>query len=293
MEHLLSATAILPVIEVLLGCLGEWLSSNFAIAFIGGLTGAFGGALGAQRIVERSRQREEWLRELRNTNAATMVAFSICNAALAVKRQHAEPLRSGFHRARDDLLKFQAEQASGQRQGNAKYHVQLDLKVFPAPAAPMETLKDLVFQKLSAVGRPLALVSVLEQSLAGVRDAVAKREELVQKFATGVIPEHLTAHFYFGLKLPNGHLNQEHADLVEGIYSYVDDIAFFSALLCEDLMQHGKQLHSALPKRLRKGAPKVSKVDFSGPKESGLMPPESQYTDWLRAFAQQDEKAIH
>jgi len=266
----------------------QWLNSNLSIAFVGGLTGAFGGALGAQRIFERSKQRDEWLRELRNTNAATMVAFSACNAALATKKQHVEPLRTGFKEAHAALLKFQAERASGQRQGNAEYHVPLDLRVFPAPVVPIETLKNLAFEKLSAVGRPLALVSVLEQSLAGARDAIAKRELLVQRFANGAIPENLTAHFYFGLKLPNGHLSQEHPDLVEAIYSYMDDIAFFSSLLCTDLIAHGNRLHAAFSKRFGKGAPSVGTVDFSGPKKSGLIPPDSQYNDWLRAFTENE-----
>jgi hypothetical protein len=269
-----------------LACIWQWLNSNLSIAFVGGLTGAFGGALGAQRIVERSKRRDEWLRELRNTNAATMVAFSACNAALATKKQHVEPLRTGFNEARGVLLKFQAERTSGQRQGNTEYHVPLDLRVFPAPVVPMETLKNLVFEKLSAVGRPLALVSVLEQSLAGARDAVAKRELLVQRFASGGIPENLIANFYFGLKLPNGHLSQEYPDLIEGLYSYMDDIAFFSALLCTDLMAHGNRLHAAFTKRFGKGAPRVSTVDFSGPRKSGLIPPDSQYNDWLRAFTE-------
>jgi hypothetical protein len=279
-------SAITPFVTSSLSCIWQWLNSNLSIAFIGGLTGAFGGAVGAQRIVERSKQRDELLRELRNTNAATMVAFSVCNAALATKKQHAEPLRTGFYEARAALLKFQAERASGQRQGNTEYHVSIDLRVFPAPVVPLETLKNLVFEKLSAVGRPLALVSTLEQSLACARDALVKRELLVQRFASGAIPENLTAQFYFGQKLPNGHLSQEHPDLVEGIYRYMDDIGFFSALLCTDLMAHGNRLHAAFTKRFGKGAPPVSTVDFSGPRKSGLIPPDSQYNDWLRAFTE-------
>lgn len=277
--------SVLSTAASVIGTVWHWMNANLSIAFVGGLTGAFGGALGAQRIVERTRQREDWLRELRNTNAATMVAFSFCNAALATKKQHTEPMRKKFNEAKDALLKFQAERASGQLQGNAEYHVELDLKVFPAPVVPIETLKNLVFHQLSAVGRPLALVSVLEQSLAGTRDAVAKRESLVQRFATGQIPEQFTAHFYFGLKMPNGHVSQEHVDLVEGIYSYVDDIAFFSSLLCSDLMEHGERLRTAYVKRYGKDAPRVSTVDFAGPRSSGLLPPDSQYKDWLRAFA--------
>lgn len=263
----------------------QFLNSNIAIAFVGGLTGAIGGALGAQHIVERSKRRDELMKELRNTNAAIMVTFSICNSALALKKQHVQPLHQEFDKARADLQAFKAQRSAGQQPPNAEYHFVADFKTFPAPTAPIETLKDIVYSKVSAYGRPLALVAVLEQSLVGLRDAIAKRDALIQRFASGAIPPELTPQYYFGLPLPGGDTNQEYPDTVEAIHSYTDDVAFFCALLCEDLVTHGNEVRSVYLKKFKKGAPRISTADFSGPREKELVPPDSQYKDWLNSFA--------
>jgi len=267
-----------------------FLNSNLAIAFIGGFAGATGGALGAQRIFERSRKREERLKELRYTNAAIMVAHTICNAALALKKQHVQPMRESFLKAKADLEEFKAKRNAGQIAADVEFHVQMDMRTYPAPIVPIETLKHIVFQEISAVGRPLSLVAVVEQSLIGLTAAIAKRDQLIQRFASGDIPEQVHANYYFGLPLQGGHVNQEFPDTVEAIYSYVDDLAFFSSLLCNDLMKHGSKVREALVKKSPKHVPHVSEADFSGPVKSGLIPPDSQYSDWLNAFVERSEK---
>ncbi|MGZ0077552.1 hypothetical protein [Methylomonas sp. YC3] len=266
------------------------MNSNIVIAFVGGLTGAIGGALGAQRIVERSRKLEESLKELRYTNAAIMVAHTICNAALALKKQHVRPMHDAFLQLRGDLEAFKDKRNAKQIASDVEFHLQMDMRTYPAPILPVETLKHLVFQELSAVGRPLALVAVIEQSLIGLSGAIAKRDQLVQKFASGEIPENNYAHYYFGLPLPGGHLNQEYPDLVEAIYSYTDDLSYFSYQLCNDLMKHGAKVRAALTKKPSKQLPNVSEADFSGPLKSGLLPPDSQYSDWVNAFVERPEK---
>jgi hypothetical protein len=268
----------------------QFLNSNLAIAFIGAFAGAIGGALGAQRIAERSRKREERLKELRYTNAAIMVAHTICNAALSLKKQHVQPMREGFLKAKAHLEAFKAKRDAGEIAKDVEFHVQMDMRTYPAPIVPIETLKHIAFQEISAVGRPLALVSVIEQSLIGLTAAIAKRDQLIQSFASGAIPEQSHANYYFGLPLQGGHVNQEFPDLVEAIYSYVDDLAFFSSLLCSDLMKYGTKVREALVKRSPKQVPHVSEADFSGPVKSGLMPPDSQYSDWLNAFVERSEK---
>lgn len=95
--------SIPPVLSSAAAAGWQFLNSNIVIAFVGGFTGAIGGALGAQRIVERSRKREERLKELRYTNAAIMVSHTICNAALALKKQHVQPMRKAFQELRADL----------------------------------------------------------------------------------------------------------------------------------------------------------------------------------------------
>lgn len=268
----------------------QFLNSNLAIAFIGGFAGAIGGALGAQRIVERSRKREERLKELRYTNAAIMVAHTICNAALALKKQHVQKMRESFLKAKADLMAFKTKRDAGQIAEDVEFHVQMDMLTFPAPIVPIQTLKHIAFQELSAVGRPLALVAVIEQSLIGLISAIEKRDQLIKRFAIGDIPENVHANFYFGLPTRGGHVNQEFPDLVEAIYRYVDDLAFFSSLICIDLMKHGVKVREALVKTSPKQVPHVSEADFSGVVKSGLMPPDTQYKDWLNAFVERSQK---
>lgn len=258
------------------------------MAVLGGLAGALGGALGAQHIVERSRRRDELLKELRNTNSATMIALTTCNTALSLKKQHVQPMFELFAQDKEALRKFKEQRATGQRQGNAVYHFTADLKTFPAPVVPIETLKDLAFHRISAYGRVLALVSVLEQSLLGLKEAVLRRDLLIQRFVSGAVPAEQLPQYYFGTPLHTGDTNHEYPDLVEAIHSYVDDIAFFSALLCTDLIEHGNSIRTAYTKSFGKDAPKVSTVDFSGPRQKGLIPPDAQYADWLNGFSMVD-----
>lgn len=266
------------------------LNANFTIAFVGGLTGAVGGALGAQYIAERMKRREERIREIRNTNAAIMTCFSICNATLMVKKQHVEPMRIEFEKQKENLKLFMQSNAAGNGLKNQVYEMTADLRLFPAPVVPIDTLKTLVFEKISAYGRPLALVSVLEQSLTGLAQAIAHRGRLIQRFQSNAIPKERFAHHYFGLRQVSGETDQEYSDTVSVISSYTDDVAFFSSLLCQDLIKHGEKVRALVAKPSDKSVPKVSKADFSGPKAKGLLPSDKNYADWLAGFQETEDK---
>lgn len=272
----------------LLNAIWIFLNSSFPIAFVGGLTGAVGGALGAQYIAERARRREEQLRELRSTNAAIMVSFSICNGALALKNQHVQPMWETFAKDKLALEEFQRRKAAGEVAPGATFDLMADMRSFSAPIMPIDTLKTLVYERISAYGRPLAVVAVLEQSIVGMHEVARKREQLVRTFSSGAVPKELFPHLYFGLRQKNGDTNQEHPDVVEALHSYVDDVAFFSSLLCADLVKHGTEVRAALVRKSEKNVPRVSTADFSGPKAKGLMPPDAQYKDWISAFQSQE-----
>jgi hypothetical protein len=274
---------------VLLNNIWIFLNSSFPIAFIGGLTGAVGGALGAQYIAERAKRREEQLRELRSTNAAIVVSFSICNGALALKHQHVQPMWEKFANDKIALEDFQRRRAVGEVSADAVYELTADMRSFFAPIMPIETLKTLVYERISAYGRPLAIVAVLEQSLVGMQEVVRKRDQLVRTFSSGTVPKELFSHYYFGLTQKNGNTNQEYPDVIEALHSYVDDVAFFSSLLCEDLIKHGVEIRAALTKKSEKNVPRVSTADFTGPKARGVMPQDSQYKDWISAFQSHDK----
>lgn len=271
--------------QILLTLKSVWdvLNSAFVIAFVGGLSGALGGALGAQHIIERGSRRAELLRELRNTNAATMVGFSIVNAALALKNQHVQPMFEKFQADKAALAKFNVDRAAGLLSEGTAFPFVADLRSFPSPIVPIETLKALIFDKISAQGRALALVSVIEQSLVGLHNAIEHRDAICRRFQSGAIPNQQIPYYYFGLPIPAG-TNQEYPDLVATILEYVDDLAFFAALLCEDLNFHGEAVRGAFTEKFKEKPPKVAAADFSGPRKSGLLPPDKNYADWLKAF---------
>lgn len=256
------------------------LNSGVGLAFVGGLTGAFGGALGAQRIVERTKAREEAIRELRDTNAACMVAFTCCNAGLRSKNQHIRPIYEQLIADKQKVTEAKAARAAGAQIP----HVQLlaDLKAFPAPVLPMDVLRDLAFNRISSPARVLSLVAEMEQALVGLQSSIAKRDALVREL--GSVPKNVLHCFYLGEVLPDGSTNQEYPDVVEAIQSYADDLIWFGARLCGELVSHANERRNRLSKRDRRAISTISAMDFSGPREAGLFPSDDQYSSWIRAF---------
>ena len=260
-------------------------SSGFVIALIGSFAGAFAGALGAQRIVERSKEQELVLLQLRNTNAAIMVALSVCNAMIAIKHQHVASLHATFRRQREELLDFKRKRDAGAIPRETPFEFQADLRTLPAPLAPIDVLQIQVFERLSVTGRPLALVTTLSQTILSLATSIATRNALIERFKTAggsTNPEFLN--LYFGFPSSSGHHSTEYADTVEAIHNLTDDAIFFSHLLCRDLQDHGRTILERYKARFKDDSQSVSKPDFSKAKEAGLFPDEANYQDWLRGF---------
>jgi len=264
--------------------LREFLNSNMGTALIGGAVGSFGGAVGAQRIIEKFKERDEIVRELRSTNAAITAAFVTCNAALAVKKQHVKPLHDSFTADRLRLEQFLEDRAAGKLAQGARFSFTADLRLFSAPTIPLDPLRDLLFNKVSTPTRALALETTIEQTTQGLADLLSRREAFVKQFAS--IPANVQHCFYFGMPLPDGTVNQEYADFVQGIRSYVDDLIFFSGALCEDLVAHGNGLRRRLPGWARRNAPRVAEIDFSTARGSGMFPPGDDYLAYINAFVE-------
>jgi hypothetical protein len=259
---------------------GKFLNSTFVISFIGALAGAYAGATSAQKVIERSRGREELLRELRSTNAAIMVSFTICNTVLGIKKQLVRPLYEKFLQDRAAFRGFLEKKGAGQLQDNAPFRFTADLQGFAAPSLPTETLKQLVFDKISAYGKPLSLVSLVENAALGLTTSILKRDKHIERFTEHKLPQDVWPLHYFGEKLPSGHTHKEYSDLVEVIHSYTDDLIFFSSQLCAELVEHGRGKRKLFENQFGKGAPPVNAPDFSGPRSAGLFPPESEYNAW-------------
>src|SRR5690349_5606621 len=82
-----------------------FLSSVFFTSVVGALAGAFAGAYGGQLIVERGKARDQLLAEIRNTNSAITIAFSVCNTLLSLKGQHLKRLKEEYDDQRREVVR--------------------------------------------------------------------------------------------------------------------------------------------------------------------------------------------
>lgn len=263
----------------------NFANSAFVTALLGSLAGAFAGAAAAQRIAERSKHREELLREMRNTNAAIALAFGVCNTLLALKEQHVKSLKESYDAQKAALLEFQRKRKAGEIQQDVAFDFNADMQTLQPQALPMGTLRAVVFERLSIVGRPLNLVVTLTQTVESLAESLAKRNSLIEGYKAEFAKDaQRLAPLYFGLPYGEGHVNLDYPGTIDAIYSQTDDGIFFGNLLCKDLHDHGKQLSDAFRKKFKNDPPRISEVDFGPTAAAGLMPDETNYADWVKAF---------
>ncbi len=264
----------------------RFFNSGFFSAIAGSLAGAFAGATAAQRIADKTRHSDDLLKELRCTNAATMVAFDIANSLLSAKKQHIKAVKVEFDKQRSLATAAVAEQLDGH---GGEFDFRPDFRTLPILNLPIGILQTQIFEKLSLHGRPFALLTTLAQSLDGLNTAITRRNHLIACYkASSYPPNHLMA-LYFGFRF-NHQLDSEYGDLIEGIYQQTDDSIFFSTKLCADLSEHASQLSASFKARFGNDAPQVVTPDFSKAKDTDLMPDEGNYTDWVGMFVKREDK---
>ena len=144
------------------GSIVGFLNSSFISAFLSALAGAGFGVWGAQSLAERSARAKELLEALRQANAIVVLASTIANQALSVKKQHIKPLSDQYFKDRDAAEVLQNNLTNGAPAQPTTFQIQLT-KITPL-TLPIETLKNLTFSAQLMPGRALALVSMVEQS---------------------------------------------------------------------------------------------------------------------------------
>jgi hypothetical protein len=255
----------------------------FFTAIAGSLAGAFAGAYGAQRIAERSKNRDELLKEIRNTNATISLAFGICNSLLAMKKQHVKSLKENFEAQKEALLEHQQKMRAGQILPGTVFNFLVDFQTLSLLQLPIDILQSQIFEKLSLVGRPLNLTTTLSQTTHSLNASLEKRNQLIEFYKAKATRQPISPSLYFGLP-QGGHINQDYPCTVYAIYNQTDDGIYFSRLLCKDLVEHGKQVVTHFKKQYGKGAPNVSEPDFNKAVDAGLMPNDDNYADWTSSF---------
>jgi hypothetical protein len=259
----------------------EFFNSVFFTAIAGSFAGAFAGAYGAQRIAEKAKYRDQLLKEIRGTNTAIMLAFGICNSLLSIKKQHVKSLKEDFDTQKTALLDYKRKRELGLISKDQVFHYKADFQTLSLPPLPVDILQTQVFEKLSLVGRPISLTTTLSQTVHSLSSSLAKRNQQIETYKAN---DGASIEEYFGLPL-NGQINEIYPSLINAIYRQTDDGIFFSQLLCRDMIEHGNMSIELFNKSFKKGAPTISKTDFSKAEKLGLMPNADNYADWITMFA--------
>ena len=263
----------------------NWLLSVLNSNFTAALAGALAGALAAQRIGDRAKQREALLQEIRATNAAIMLTFTICNAGLSLKSQQVKDIHDTYCRSKRELDDVRTKSAAGTLPTGHEFEFQADLRTLQMPVVPVDLLRSKVFDGVSAARRTLALTSALAGALDSLAETITVRNALVERYRSlGQAGASQLPAFYFGLPYGPGHRSTEFPDAIEALHKLTDDVIFFSELIGKDLADHGNQILVKYKNLTRRSEEKISSLDYSIARDRGLMPDATKYSDWLSAF---------
>ncbi|SFL77561.1 hypothetical protein SAMN05421830_10683 [Desulfomicrobium norvegicum] len=263
------------------------LNSQFMSSVIGALAGAFAGAYVAHKIASNAKRRELLEAQMRSTNVAISSAFLTCNSLLALKGQHVKSLYDNYIYQKE---KFEAALKNPPANGIILF--EMDLKTLRMPFVPFDDVSRRVQEQINVRGRPLALVSTIQNSLDSLKHSFEQRNTIIKRFKTDFngVSEEIKLKIYFGVRLQDGSIHQEYDDIIQIISKYTDDVIFFSSLLCSDLVAHGDNIRTYYKKRFGKHLEKTASPDFKTEKAENLMPDVKDYEDWLMMFKVHPQK---
>lgn len=257
-----------------------FLNSGFISAALGGLAGAVGGAWAAQTIAERSKERDELLRQLHVTNAAVMTGFAICNTMITLKKQYVASLFAEFNKGKEAFIAHDAKLKESKGIGVEPIELALDLRTVQMPAVPFDVLRTQVYERLSVSSWVLLLTAQLGGAVTSLGASIDARNRLTTTFRGADGGKRPTWLFYFGLPFDGG-LSTEFSDVITAIHRCTDDAIYFSSQLCEALSEQGKATRQRLMDKHGFRADKATAADFGKAAAQGLMPDEKEYEEFL------------
>ena len=261
--------------------LWEYLKDFGNSAFTTSLAGAFAGAYAAQKIAENSKVRDELISEIRFTNNGLVLALTISNLAIAIKKQHVSKLKASYDA---DVARAKAHMArvrSGTIGHNSPLTLSMDFITLQEIAPPIAALHDIVLGKIATSAKAIATVTALADGITNLNAALRRRNDLITDYKAKKFPDGARIQdLYLGLEYGDAKVNNEYGNTLHGIHSYMDDVIFFGMTLCEELQRHGQRVMSNNKKNLKGATLDLVEVDFQPAKELGLIPNDDDYKEW-------------
>jgi hypothetical protein len=274
-------TSVWPILQPYIPLLA------LVVAIVIPLSASFFGAWTAQRIAERNRFRDDILKEIRNTNAAISIAMSVCNTAMAMKRQQVTTVKRDFDQAKASFVEHVRKRQMGQVQGNTPYRFTLSLMTLPPPKFAIDSLRGVVLERITVLGRPIHLTLELAEFAPRLVACMEARNLLVEGIKKGGgVNSDDAARRLFGLPFADGQHDLTFEQTLSGIVTITDDIIYFSHRLCKDLQKHGYRLVDKYRRRFGGSFPYIADIDFAERIADGTIPPETQYADYMSKFVE-------
>jgi hypothetical protein len=275
------ATYLTTLYGYAVAALNSMLMRSLLVAFFGALFGAYT----AKRIADRTKLKDELLKEIRNLNAGSVIAHSIANAHLGLKRQHVKGLYDTFHAKRNEFNEKLAQRAAGVPAQQIQFEIGFDLQTLAPLTQPVVPLQTIVFDKITASAKAIMLTGVLSQTQQSLNDALTSRNALIESWRQRALPQDQVLPLYFGLPRPGGR-DETYPSLIDAIYSYTDDVICFSMMLGDELASQADEAKKHFDTHFpRSESPMITKVEF--PDISDLMPPPEKFTDFGKRFRPQ------
>jgi hypothetical protein len=254
-----------------------FVDENLYRTLIGAAFGTFAGAW----LTRRGQAKKEIVTELNNVAAAIELAGAICNRYMALNRQHVRPMWDALTALK---RKYEARQKAGGGRGPLIFTA--DFKTLPQTKAPLNALEGLLYNDISMRGRGLGAMAELVAAEDGLRAAIDARTDIIKEFkGDSERTEEVTLALCLGLRTKANVIDDRFPSNVEGIHVLTDCCIFFSHLIVDELIIYGNRLLKRYRWRLfGTGRSRFKQVDWAVAREKGLLPPASEFKDWLRGF---------
>jgi hypothetical protein len=240
--------------------------------------GAFAGAFAASR----AHNKRTIVAELNALNAAHELSVAIANIFLAVKRQHAGPLKEDFERTRASYASHQTMVKAGTQL--APFRFTADMRSLTLPATPQVALEKMIFEKTLVRGRAIAALVSLVGVIDGLAISIKARNEMIENRRTAQWNDRERLEFFLGLRSATGVIDERFPTNIAAITAQTDDCIFFAKTLATDLAQYANSLRWKELWFYRLRVPKIDETNWAYPDKMGLMPKEDDYRNWLRGF---------
>jgi hypothetical protein len=246
--------------------------SPISIAVVSTFIAAFAGTWGAQLLAERTAARKGLLSEIRGTNAALGLVFTITNTYITTKKQLINPLVQDYER---QIAARQARVAGEGAGSPFAYH--LELQTIVPPFSPIDELRQILREKITPDGKAMILLTPLVQSIHGFASTATQRNAWIAEVRA--MPENsdaIKAAWFFGLPYSLGRTDDRYPNFIRALKLQTDDCIAFGILIGQSLVSYGERLAT----RYGDSAPKISKANFD--KAADLLPDMTFYADWVK-----------